>query len=415
MRALILLSIIIGSMRAALPPARASQQGTCNAPSKDPTLELEVPGSPFEPVITPDGCWIFVTLTDGGVQVPGRMAVVRRDSGAMRVVRVVELKGNPTGAVLTHDGQVLIVADGGFIAFLDALKLTSGEGDPVLGYIGQGAPMGFINVNVTRDDRLVFVSAERAQSIVVVNLVRARANGFDERAIVGRIPVGNAPIALTFSPDEKLVYTTSEGAPPSWNWPRDCRAEQASSPRRQVPARGRVLLPPAQPNHPKGAVLVVSVDSATVHPASAVISTVAAGCEPVRLVLSPDGATAYVSARGDDELLAFDTRRLVSDTAHALLGRVDVGLAPVGLAVADSGRRVFVTNSNRFEGNSSDRQPIAIVDAARLAGGGARAKLGTVQAGAFPRELRVSADGRTLFVTNFASHTLEMIDLARVR
>jgi hypothetical protein len=34
-------------------------------------------------------------------------------------------------------------------------------------------------------------------------------------------------------------------------------------------------------------------------------------------------------------------------------------------------------------------------------------------AGAFPRELRETADGHTLFVTNFASQALEMIDLAR--
>ena len=39
--------------------------------------------------------------------------------------------------------------------------------------------------------------------------------------------------------------------------------------------------------------------------------------------------------------------------------------------------------------------------------------IGTLPAGAFPRELRGTADGRTLFVTNFASQTLEMIDLAR--
>ena len=124
--------------------------------------------------------------------------------------------------------------------------------------------------------------------------------------------------------------------------------------------------------------------------------------------LPPDGATAYVTARSDNTLLAFDAQRLVTDTAHALLGKVDVGVAPVGIAVVDGGARVIATNSNRFAGNAGDHQPIAVVDAAKLRIGGKGAKLGEIPAGGFPRELRLSPDGRTLFLTNFTSKTLEM-------
>ena len=47
--------------------------------------------------------------------------------------------------------------------------------------------------------------------------------------------------------------------------------------------------------------------------------------------------------------------------------------------------------------------------------GGKKAVLGEIPAGGFPREIRVSADGKTMFVTNFTSGTLEMVELARVR
>jgi DNA-binding beta-propeller fold protein YncE len=414
-----LIRVGAGAVNAQAPVASSPAQSraaasACNTPSAEPVVELELPGTPFEPVVTVDGCWIFVTLAAGTQRASGQVAVVRRDSGGVHLVRTVAVEGNPTGAVLTHDGRTLLVADGPVLAFLDAASLISGNGDPVIGYLRVGGQPGFINVNVTADDRLLFASAERAHSILVVDLARARDAGIGPAAVVGRVPVGNAPIALAFSPDEKLLFTTSESVPPVWDWPRVCRTERASEESRAPPSRGRQL-PAAPPNHARGAVFVISVDSAALHPMNAVLSAVAAGCEPVRLALSPDGATAYVSARGDDELLAFDTRRLLADTAHALVGKVKVGVAPVGLAVADSGRRIFVTNSNRFAGDASDRQPVAIVDAARLAAGGSRAKLGTIRAGAFPRELRVSPDGRTLFVMNFASRTLEMIDLARVR
>ena len=53
-----------------------------------------------------------------------------------------------------------------------------------------------------------------------------------------------------------------------------------------------------------------------------------------------------------------------------------------------------------------------IVDVSR--GPASAALLGTIPAGAFPRELRISPDGKTLFASNFASKTLQVVDLARL-
>jgi DNA-binding beta-propeller fold protein YncE len=380
-------------------PARAQDTG-CNDPAKEASVQIEMPGRPFEPVVSADGCWLFVTLVSGGNANGGGVAVVRRTAGALSVVRTVALKGNPTGGVLTHDGKLLIVAAGEYLAFLDASRLETGDGDPVLGYMGNGSPVGFIYVNVTADDRYLFGAAERGAAILVVDLAQARAAGFGERGGVAKLDVGNAPISVTLSPDGRLLYTTSEVALPAWGWPRTCRPENPN-------ARG------GTPNHPQGAIIVFDVAQILKNPANAAIARVPAGCNPVRLVLSPRGDVAFVSARDDNALEAYDTRRLVTDSAHALLGRAMVGIAPVGVAVIDSGSRVVVTSSNRFGGGVNDRQPLTVVDAEKLRSGAA-AVVGTIPAGAFPRELRLTADGRTLFVTNFASRTLEMIDLARV-
>jgi len=380
-----------------------AQDGACNAPARDPIVHLDMPGRPFEPVVSSDGCWLFVTLTQGGggTGSGGGVAAVRRGGGTLSVARTISLDGNPTGAVLTHDDKLLIIADGGYLAFVDATRLESGAGDPVLGYMGTGASVGFIYVNVTADDRYLFAAAERGAAILIVDLAQARAGGFKERGGIAKLDVGTAPISVTLSPDGKFLYTTSESALPDWDWPRTCRPENPN-------ARG------AAPNHPQGAIIVFDVAQALKDASHAAVSRIAAGCNPVRLVLSPGGDVAYVSARDDNMLLAFDTQRLVSDTAHALLGRVEVGIAPVGVAVIDSGARVVVTSSNRFGGNARDHQPLTVVDAAKLRAG-APSVIGTIPAGAFPRELRVTADGRTLFVTNFASRTLEMIDFARVQ
>src|SRR5262249_36058375 len=155
-----------------------------------------------------------------------------------------------------------------------------------------GTGAGSVYVNCTRDDGWLFVSDESARTITVIDLLRARSRGFGPDAIVGKIPVGRAPIALTFSPDERFLYTTSQLAGKDWGWSAACFPE------------GVTPRPPA-PTNPAGAVIVIDVDRAKRDPSNAVVARVPAGCNPVRLVLSRDGDVAFVTARGSDALLAF--------------------------------------------------------------------------------------------------------------
>lgn len=399
-RAVVATTVLVGVASGCSGRDASVSSGSCNAPMADSVAQVPLPGNPFGVVPSADGCWLFVSIVQGMDGSSGRIAVLRRDSGAVHVVREVPVPSSPTGIVLTHDGSLLVAASGASVTFLDAARLTSGDSGAVLGVLTDGGMPGHVYVNVTPDDRFLFVSDERAARISVIDLAAARRDGFTTSSIVGTIPVGYAPIALTFSPDGRTLYTTSQRAPEAFGWPVACRPEQRTSD--DMP-----------PDHSKGVVLVIDVTRAEVQPESSVVGAVAAGCNPVRLVLSPDGNTAWVSARNENALLAFDTRRLPDDTAHALIGSVPVGTAPVGVAVVDGGRRVVVTNSNRFAGDSSDRQTLTVVDAERLAEG-AGAVVGTIPAGAFPREMRVTADGRTLLVTNFGSKTLEVVDLTRL-
>jgi DNA-binding beta-propeller fold protein YncE len=371
----------------------------CNQAAAKPITHVSVDGSPFEPSVTPDGCWIFVTVVDPGKRGNPGVTVLKRSGGKISVVRTIPLAGGPTGAVLTHDGTTLIVTTGATIAFLDAARMESGKGNAVLGVMDTHKPIGTINVNVTRDDKFVFVAAERAGGLLVIDMDKARQNTFGTSAIVGEIPTGNAPIAVTFSNDEQFLYSTAEGAPPALHWPIACRPEANAA---------------AAPNHAQGAVFVIDVARAKTDPAHAVLSVVPAGCSPVRLVTSPDGLTAYVTTRGENQLYVFDAEKLRTDTAHALIGRVPVGTAPVGVAVIDSGARLVLTNSNRFGGGANDKQSLTVIDATKVTAGAA-AVLGSIPAGAFPRELRVTADGHTLLATNFSSKTVELIDLRRLQ
>ncbi len=163
-----------------------------------------------------------------------------------------------------------------------------------------GSPPGYFQATVTSDDRVLFVSNQNRASITVVNLAEARHSGFSTVPVVGQIPVGYGSVTVSLSPDGRFLYTT---------------------------------------------VVVVAVARAIADPPHSVLATVAAGCDPVRLVLRPAGDRAYVTARSRNALLAFDAYKLATDSAHALLGTVGLRTGPVGIAVIESGRRLVVTNS----------------------------------------------------------------------
>lgn len=410
----IVAALLVGAGSLALSCARSSApigSSRCDRPAAEPMALVELPGNPFLAVPSADGCYVFVSLVGpvepGDPRRPpqsgaprGGVAVVSRSDGKLFLKSVVTLEGSPYGMVLTHDGRLLIVASDDRVAFIDVARLTAGSTvDSILGYLNDAPMAGRVYANVTPDDQWLFLSDESTRTISVVDLRGARASGFDSRAVVGQIPVGRAPIALTFSQDHRFLYTTSQVAPSAYGWPPVC-----APPPSEIARQGS--------SYAQGAILVVDVQRATHDPANAVIGAVPAGCNPVRLVTSPDGEVAYVSARTDNMILAFDTSKLVADSAHALIGRVPVGNAPVGVAVFNRGARLIVTNSNRF-GDSAAAQSLTIIDATKI-DRGKDAIVGSVAAGVFPRELTLTANQQTLLLTNFGSKTLAVIDVARL-
>jgi DNA-binding beta-propeller fold protein YncE len=91
---------------------------------------------------------------------------------------------------------------------------------------------------------------------------------------------------------------------------------------------------------------------------------------------------------------------------------VSTGSTPIGIAVVDSGRKLVVTNSNRF-GTSSTDQSLLLIDATRITEGDA-AVLGAIPARSLPREMRTTSDGHTLLVVNTLSQQLQVIDLLKL-
>jgi DNA-binding beta-propeller fold protein YncE len=377
----------------AKPAAAEPAPSPCNV-ARAAVLTVSLPAHPFAAIPSADGCTIYVSLMgQQGAHGAGAIAVLKRSDGLMSAERAVKLDAAPSGMALTHDGTLLIAASGDGVTFLDTARMGPDD-NPVLGHLDDGG-RNAIYVAVTPDDRFVFVSDERSATLTAIDLTKARSSGFGSDAIVGQIPVGRAPVGLAFSPDGHVLYSTSEVAPPS-DWPGGCKPE----------GRGG--------EHHQGAIIAVDVLRAESDPAGSVLRRIPGGCNPVRVALSPAGDRLYATARDSNALLVFDTAKLLSGAMDSLIASITVGASPVGVLATGDGTKIIVTNSDRFSSSGrSENQTLCVVDAAKVSAG-ADAVLGTVEVGGFPRELRLTADGKTLLVTNFGTNSLSLIDLARL-
>lgn len=371
--------LLIGMLLCAMLPFVACA-ADCPAPASGSSVNL--PGQPFGMAVTRDGCWMFVSLDDGKQH--GSVAVLHNDNGTFAVQRSVPLPNAGSGLALAHDGSLLFVADDVDVAIFDVAKLEQGSADAQVGKFVDGHGAGAVYVATSKDDGLLFVSDEYKKRIVVYDLAKWRAHGFRGTPFVGYVPSAVAPVGLALSPDGKWLYSTSEVAPPEWGFKDSCAPEV-----------------PSERTHAQGFVSRIDVAKAAKDPAHSMAGGMQAGCNPVRVAVSPDGQFVWLTARDDGAVLriasdSFGSRSTVNVT------RMRVGASPVGLAVRPDGKQVWVALSNRFAGQKHDaasREVVGLLGTDDPAA--ASIKMVSEPAAGFPRELLFLPDGRTLAVGLF--------------
>ena len=335
-----------------------------------------VPDAPTAMVGTADGRWAFASLSS---HTTGAIAVMAVARGTLRLVRPVPLPHTlpaAYGMTLTHEGRLLLVAGESATAVLSVSALEDGRGNPLAGVLSD-AGSGQFEVSVSPDDRYVYVTDEDTGALSVFDLAVALRRGFTAAGVaVGLVPLDTGAVGVAQSPDGNLLYVTTYGAygPYGQLWVID--AARADS------GAGR----------------------------GAVLAHVFAGCQPVRVAVSPDGSTAWVTALQSNALLAFSTAGLRTDPSRALRAVVRTGSEPVGLLLVDNGRVALVGNSNRGlvadSQGTNGPQTVSIIDtAAALAH--RTATTGAVPAGLFPRDLSFDQATGQVMLANFNSGTVE--------
>jgi DNA-binding beta-propeller fold protein YncE len=374
----------------------ATSAGPCV--STESHYDVPLPGHPFSVQEMPSGDVAFASVNSGSPRQDTGIGILRCVAGRFTFSRLIHLEPQPTGLALTHDGKLLVVADDGFIVFIDTAKALSGK-DAIAGYM-QGAEgsvedndAGAVYAAVSPDDRFAFVSEENAGTITVIDLAKANRLRYSRAAVVGDIEVANAPIALSFSNDGKSLFATSEAALRRYGWPPACRPE--GSP------------PDAKLERPAGVIFAIDVAKAESAPKTAVIAKIPGDCSPVRMSLSPDGATAWVSNRASNSVSSISTEKLLAGDTAALGAPIAVGSNPVAIAATRDGKYVLAGNTNRFGDGGTGPGTVSVVDAA------SKQVVGLLRVGEFPREFS-RGTGTTLFLANNRSDTITVFDEARI-
>ena len=351
------------------------------------TTEITVPAPPFGVVYAQQKDIAFVTLNTS-------LGVLNTSAFTPSLIHEIPLPASyvsvsgGTGIALTHNGlYVLVTASSNALIVVDAAKAATGSPEAIVGVLNGTAAAGDSAIEVTTSghDDYAFVSQEYGSpqtsgggTIEVFKLQRPATNGAVSGTSVGYLVLGDAVVGTALSPDGRILYATSE---------------LASS------------------NTTQGTLSVIDVEKLKTDPSKALISSVAAGCGPVRVIVSRDNQVVWVTARESNALLAFDASMLVSDQNAALLASVQVGTSPVGLTFAGvNENRILTANSNRFlYRNATTGLSVIEVEAAIR---GEQANLGQIPTGLFPRELAISPDGKTILVTDYGSSMVQAVDVS---
>jgi YVTN family beta-propeller protein len=171
------------------------------------------------------------------------------------------------------------------------------------------------------------------------------------------------------------------------------------------------------------------VDTAT----NKVTATVKVGEDPVLVAVAPDDSHVYVTSIAAGQLAVID---VASNTVAAT---VPVGKSPVGIAVAPDGASVYVANRDSNSVSVVDTATNKVTTTIRVPGGpfavavsadGAQAYVtgagtgtlsvvdlatrevtGTVEVGANPGCVKIGADGTRAYVTSYDTATLQVVDV----
>jgi YVTN family beta-propeller protein len=345
------------------------------SPAKGP--ERRLPGKTAAGTLLPNG-W---TLTPEGAQVPvsdlplnmalsndGRYLLVTTNGNGDQTIDIIDLQNGRSaqtvsvkkswlGLAFAPDGKRFFVSGGDdnevmVFDFADGKAEQSGK--IILGSAdyhklsdkdraearrnGLGEYAFPAGIAVTPDGKRLYVAENLTNKVAVVDLAASR--------VITKIAVGEYPYDCEISGDGSRVYVS--------NW---------------------------------GSRSVAVIDAAN----NQVVNNITVGDHPNDLELTRDGKTLYVANANSNTVSVVDTAQMkeVEAISTALHPKSPIGSTPNAVALSPDEKTLYIANA--------DNNDVAVVDVARR---GASEIEGFIPTGWYPTSVRVSRDGKRIFVAN---------------
>lgn len=365
--------------------------------------------SPFAVVTSPDGKTIYATDQSGG-----RLSIL--DAASMTSSGEIELRGRPQGLAMSSDGSTLYVAEHGAssVAVIDTNKQA------ITSRIAVG--LWPTAVALGEQSRRLYVANQDRDSISVIDLSQQPAKTIADIAVV------REPSSLAITPDERHIIVTNlmalgRGTDPTLS------AVVSIIDTGTLAAARSVKLPPGSTMVPGVAVSpdgkwayvvhglgrfnlpITQLERGWVNTNGLSIIDIAGGsrlatlllddlmqgaADPHSVVVSQDGRHLWITHTGVHEVSSIDVGLL-----HELLE----GNVPDDLASLKDGSQANIWNQVK-----QNREKIADLEndltALYIAGVIHRFRTG----GTGPRGLAISPDGQKLFVANYFSGSVAVLD-----
>jgi YVTN family beta-propeller protein len=355
----------------------AVQFNSAIAQSNEKSPARKVPGKTAAGTLLPNG-W---TLTPEGAQIP--------------------VSDLPLNMVLSNDGRrLLVTTNGNGDQTIDVIDLQTGQSAQTL--IVQKSWLGLA---FAPDGRRFFVSGGDDNEVMIFDFADGKAEqsgkiilgGAEyhklsdrERAEARRKGLGEFafPAGIAVTPDGKRLYVAEN---------LTGKVAVVDLGARQVITKIAVGEYPydCEISSDGGRVYVSNWGSrsvAVIDPASnQVVNNIPVGDHPNDLELTRDGKTLYVANANSNTVSVVDTAQMkeIEAISTALHPKSPIGSTPNALALSPDEKTLYIANA--------DNNDLAVIDVARR---GHSEVEGFIPTGWYPTSVRVSKDGKRIFVAN---------------